>query len=140
MVIKKDQDNTDLDKCIYISIEKLACIEDEDSIPRVSKKFCFIILGSSGGRIDHTISTYHHVYKYLTSYSDQLSDTEIFMISKCSISVFLKNGVNVIDSSEKIQNRIYGYSLIPLLGETNVQVFDDFDIENNFKSKFKCFI
>lgn len=112
-------------------MEKLACIED----PFCSKKSSFIILGSSGGRIDQTISTYHHVYKYLNLYSDQLSDTEIFITSKSSISVFLKKGTNIIDSSEKIQNRAYGYSIIPMYGETNVKVFDNFEMENEFKRK-----
>ena len=136
MVIKKDQDNTDLSKCLYISMEKLACIEDEDNLPSISKKFCFIILGSSGGRIDHTISTYHHVYKYLTFYADQLSNTEIYMISKSSMSVFLKNGINIIDSSDKLQNRAYGYSIIAVNGETIVKVNDDIEMENESKGTY----
>ena len=117
-------------------MEKLACIEDEDNLPSISKKFCFIILGSSGGRIDHTISTYHHVYKYLTFYADQLSNTEIYMISKSSMSVFLKNGINIIDSSDKLQNRAYGYSIIAVNGETIVKVNDDIEMENESKGTY----
>ncbi len=133
MVIKKDIENTDLDKCLYISLEKLANVDEEDYATSNSKKFCFIILGSSGGRIDHTLSTYHHVYKYLTYYSEQLSETEIFMISKCSLSVFLKSGCNIIDSSEKIQNKTFGYSIIPVYGESNVKIFDNVENNKDFK-------
>lgn len=131
MIIKKDQDNTDLDKCLYIAIERVGALEEDDSQFNNfnSKKYSFIILGSSGGRIDHTFSTYHHVFKYLNCYSEQLSDTEIFMFSKSSMSVFLKNGVNYIDSSEIIQNKIFGYSIVPIYGEANVKVSDN---TNNF--------
>jgi thiamine pyrophosphokinase len=125
MVIKKDQDNTDLDKCLYISLEKLGVLDIfNDSQNANNKKTAFIILGSSGGRIDHTFSTYHHVYKYLNLYADQLSETEIYMISKSSISVFLKNGVNVIESCDIIQNKNYGYSIIPIYGEATVNISD----------------
>ena len=134
MVIKKDQENTDLDKSLYISMEKLANFEEfEDQNKK--KKFSFIILGSCGGRLDHTFSTYHYVYKYLSLYPDQLSDTEIFMISKSSMSIFLKNGVNIIDSSEILQNKIFGYSIIPINGEANLMIFDNYEKSNESKSK-----
>ena len=125
MVIKKDQDNTDLDKCLYISLEKLGVLDIfNDPQNSNKKKTAFIILGSSGGRIDHTFSTYHHVYKYLNLYNEQLSETEIYMISKSSMSVFLKNSVNEIESSDVIQNKNYGYSIIPIYGEANVSITD----------------
>jgi thiamine pyrophosphokinase len=133
MVIKKDIENTDLDKCLYISLEKLANVDEEEYVTSNSKKFCFIILGSSGGRIDHTLSTYHHVYKYLTYYSEQLSETEVFMISKSSLSVFLKSGGNIIDSSDKIQNKTFGYSIIPIYGESNVKIYDNIENNKDFK-------
>lgn len=133
MVIKKDIENTDLDKCLYISLEKLSNVDEEEYLTSNSKKFCFILLGSSGGRLDHTISTYHHVYKYLTYYSEQLSETEVFMISKSSLSVFLKSGSNIIDSSDKIQNKAFGYSIIALNGESNVKVYDNIENNNDFK-------
>ena len=134
MVKKKDLDNTDLDKILYISMEKLANFEEfEDQNQK--KKFSFIILGSSGGRLDHTFSNYHYVYKYLSLYPDQLSDTEIFMISESSMSVFLKNGVNIIDSSEMLLNKIYGYSIIPINGEADIKIFDNDDNSIEVKSK-----
>ena len=141
MVIKKDQDNTDLDKCLYISMERLGALEEDDSQLNNfnSKKYSFIILGSSGGRIDHTFSTYHHVFKYLNSYPEQLSETEIFMISKSSMSVFLKNGVNYIDSSEIIQNKTFGYSIIPIYGEANVKVSDNINNFQHFKGIVFCY-
>jgi thiamine pyrophosphokinase len=134
MVIKKDLENTDLDKCLYISIEKLAYGMEESNLSN-NKRFCFIILGSSGGRLDHTISTYHHVYKYLSYYPEQLAETEIFMVSKSSISVFLRNGTNIIDSSDKIQNRSFGYSIIALHGEADINVTDDTEKPDDTKGK-----
>jgi thiamine pyrophosphokinase len=130
MLIRKDQDNTDLDKCLYISMEKLGTLDEQQIQQANSKTYALIILGSSGGRIDHTFSTYHHVFKYLNYYSDQLTDTEVYMISKSSMSVFLKGGVNIIESSETIQNKEFGYSIIPICGEANVTISDT---TNNFK-------
>jgi hypothetical protein len=46
------------------------------------------------------------------------------MISKSSVSVFLKNGVNVIESCDIIQNKNYGYSIIPIYGEATVNISD----------------
>lgn len=134
MVIKTEIENTDLDKCLYISIEKLAYVTEESSLSN-NKRFCFIILGASGGRLDHTFSTYHHVYKYLTQYSDQLAETEIFMVSKSSISVFLKNGTNIIDSSDKIQNRAFGFSILSLTGEAFVRITHDTEVPSELKGE-----
>lgn len=138
MVEKKDQDNTDLDKCLYMSLEKIGNLDifNSNTINQNEKKTAFVILGSSGGRIDHTFSTYHHVFKYLNLYSEQLSETEIYMISKSSMSVFLRNGLNIIESSELIQNKNYGYSIIPIYGEASICLSDSDNTEskgNNFK-------
>jgi thiamine pyrophosphokinase len=132
MVIKKDTENTDLDKCLYISLEKIGSLDlfNNTSPNSSEKKTAFIILGSSGGRIDHTFSTYHHVFKYLNLYSEQLSETEIYMISKSSMSVFLKPGTNNVESCELIQNKNYGYSIIPIYGESTANITDSDNSDN----------
>jgi hypothetical protein len=55
------------------------------------------------------------------------------MISKCSLSVFLKSGGNIIDSSDKIQNKTFGYSIIPIYGESNVKIYDNIENNKDFK-------
>jgi len=119
-IVKTDQDNTDLDKCIYLAIEHLGVLEKSSN---ENKKSCFIILGSCGGRIDHTFSTYHHVYKYLENELDL--DIEFLMISKTSISVYLKAGTNIINFDSKQVNFVNGFSIIPILGKCTIKIYND---------------
>jgi thiamine pyrophosphokinase len=105
---------------LYVSLEKIAefsCNNNEDS-----KTYAIIILGASGGRIDHTFAAYSQVYKYINNYQYELGQIEIFLMSKSSVSVYLKNGLNRIISSTTFQNKENGYSIIPLFGETNVTI------------------
>ena len=41
-----------------------------------------------------------------------------------------------IDSSDKLQNRAYGYSIIAVNGETIVKVNDDIEMENESKGTY----
>lgn len=123
-----DQDTTDLEKSLYVSLEKLSeisCEKDYDG-ECIRKKYAIIILGASGGRIDHTFSTYSQVYKYLNQYNNELSETDIFMLSKSSFSFYLKPGViNNVITSKTFENREEGYSIIPIFGEGKISIKED---------------
>jgi hypothetical protein len=82
-------------------------------------------LGASGGRIDHTFSAYSQVYKYLENYSFQFKETEIYMLSKSSCSVYLKPGFNKIITSSTWEKKTEGYSVIPINGQANIDVVED---------------
>jgi hypothetical protein len=120
-----DQDTTDLEKCLYVSLEKICeidtCIQSDQG-----KKFSILILGASGGRIDHTFSAYSQVYKYLENYSFQFKEAEIYMLSSSSCSVYLKPGVNKIITSSTWEEKEEGYSIIPINGQANIEVIEDY--------------
>lgn len=128
--MRMDQDTTDLEKCLYVSLEKISEITNDgndnfDNHTNETKKFAILVLGSSGGRIDHTFSTYSHVIKYLNTYNYQLSTTDIFLLSRSSCTVYLKPGVNSIKTSKTFENREEGYSVIPLFGEGKISIDEE---------------
>jgi thiamine pyrophosphokinase len=132
LLYRIDQETTDLEKSLYVALEKigeLSC-NNEDN-----KKYAIIILGASGGRIDHTFAAFSQVYKYINNYQYELGQIEIFLMSKSSVSVYLKNGLNKINSCTNCQNKENGYSVIPLFGEVNVSINEVED--NNNISIFK---
>ncbi len=110
---------------MYVSLEKICeidtCIQSDQG-----KKFSIIILGASGGRIDHTFSAYSQVYKYLENYAFQFKEAEIYMLSKSSCSVYLKPGVNKIITSSTWEEKEEGYSIIPINGQANIEVIEDY--------------
>lgn len=133
---RADQDTTDLEKCLYLSLEKIsekASNQDRTYAEEITenKKFSIILLGSSGGRIDHTYSTYSQVWKFLTSYPEELRETEVIMLSKSSCSVYLKPGQNDIIMPSKYDNKEEGYSVIPLFGEGKITVSEQENYEEN---------
>jgi thiamine pyrophosphokinase len=136
LLLRADQDTTDLEKCLYLSLEKVS--EKASDIDRTynddalsNKKFAIVLLGSSGGRIDHTFSTYSQVWKFLTAYPEQLRDTEVIMLSKSSCTVFLKPGQNDIIMPIDYDDKEEGYSVIPLFGEGRITVSEDENYEEN---------
>lgn len=176
MIMKQDQDTTDLEKCLYVSLEKISEISvetdsenynynnnyninkytnllsnsiDIENVNKNLKKFSIIILGASGGRIDHTFSAYSQVFKYLNMYSYEFNETEILMISKSSCSVYLKHGRNIIYLSKDWEKKNQGFSIIPLFGEGKLIIYEDEEIEKNksgiikplyrFKLKFNIY-
>ena len=119
-----DVDTTDLEKCLYVSLEKIGEFDSGIECEQ-NKKFSIIILGASGGRIDHTFSAYSQVHKYLENYSYQFKETEILLLSKSSCSVYLKPGVNKIITSSTWEQKVDGYSVIPITGGANIEVIED---------------
>jgi len=158
MFMKQDQDTTDLEKCLYVSLEKISEIQIENDsetynynykyvsetysndlevIKKNKKKYSIIILGASGGRIDHTFSAYSQVFKYLNMYSFEFAETEILMMSKSSCSVYLKLGRNIVFLTKTLEKRKQGFSIIPLFGEGKLKIYENEETENN---KFGNFI
>jgi thiamine pyrophosphokinase len=160
MFMKQDQDTTDLEKCLYVSLEKISEIQVEseseseseninynyfpsnkknidsanyqnyyDNLRKNKKKFSILILGASGGRIDHTFSAYSQVYKYLNMYSNEFIDIEILMMSKSSCSIYLKPGKNVVFLTKTWEKKNQGYSIIPLFGEGKLTIYENEEIE-----------
>ena len=123
--MRLDNDTTDLEKCLYVSFEKIS----ESQSDSQDEKNAIIILGASGGRIDHTISAYSNVYKYLNTYSEQQLHADIFLASKSSFSVYLNNGCNRIIPSMEWENKKQGYSVIPMFDEGSINVIEG---ENEF--------
>jgi thiamine pyrophosphokinase len=132
MLKKSDTETSDLEKSLYFAMERLSeesysnyimenyeMVEDNNK-----KKTSIIILGSCGGRIDHTISAYNSVYRYLKYYQVELSSTDIFLFSKSSISFFLQNGDNLIFPSSTWEKKEDGYSIICLEGEACIKVYE----------------
>jgi thiamine pyrophosphokinase len=120
LLYRIDQETTDLEKSLYVSLEKIAEFSSNNTDD--NKTYAIVILGASGGRIDHTFAAYSQVYKYINNYQYELGQIEIFLVSKSSVSVYLKNGLNKVISSSKFQNKANGYSVIPLFGEVNVSI------------------
>jgi thiamine pyrophosphokinase len=129
-----DTDTTDLEKCLYVSLEKISTFETDGEDLR--KKYSIIFLGASGGRIDHTFSVFSQVFKYLLKYPDVREKAEFILLSKSSCSVYLKSGLNVILTSNFLENKHQGYSLIPVDGEAYIEVSDDTDYKFSKEVKF----
>lgn len=164
MFMKQDQDTTDLEKCLYVSLEKVSEIQidtdsesmsynyfcnnknnnkkynieysenyqsDIENLKKNKKKFAIIILGASGGRIDHTFSAYSQVYKYLSMYAYEFCETEILMMSKSSCSVYLKPGRNIVFLTKTWEKKNQGFSIIPLFGEGKLTIYENEEKEEN---------
>jgi len=121
---KTDQNTSDLNKCLYVSLERISEMCDTS----YSKKPCAILILGAGGRIDHTLATFHNVHQYNNNYS-LLANTEIYMISTSSMSVFLRSGINHVFPSKKWESREEGYSLIPLLQDKLSVKISEFEKE-----------
>jgi thiamine pyrophosphokinase len=120
---KNEYSTFDLDKCLYYSLEKISENVPHDSYSLDHNKTSAIfILGVSDGRLDHTFSVLQNVHKYIGS--NFAMKTEFYMVSKSSMTVFLKNGANSIKPSEKYLNRGDGYSLVPLQDNINIKLVE----------------
>ncbi len=126
LLFRYDQDYTDLEKCLYVSLERVAEYSNSNGI----KNNAIFILGSAGGRVDHTFSTFSQVLKYINMYTYELKETDILLFSKSSISTYLKPGINKIVSSVSMRDNNRYYSIVPLFGETIVEIHE---VEGNHK-------
>ncbi len=122
---REDQDTTDLEKCLYVSLEKIS--ETDVQSNGVYKDFQIVVLGASGGRIDHTFSAHSSIYKYLKDYSTDFKNIEIIMISDSSCSVFIRPGLNKIILSSTWHNKQAGYSILAFNGKSEISVEEQID-------------
>lgn len=144
ILYRADEETTDLEKCLYFALETISeqiFSYSSSNLQTNRKRHCIIVLGASGGRIDHTLSAYSQVYKSLNNYSYELSQTDIFMMSKSSLSVYLKPGMNMITTTKTWENRNQEYSVIPTLGEGTIIVNEENDNDQIVftNGKYICF-
>jgi len=118
-----DTDTTDLEKCLYVSLEKISTLDTD--CEDLKKKYSIIFFGASGGRIDHTFSVFSQVFKYILMFPDVREKAELIMLSKSSCSVYLRPGFNKIITSNFFENKEQGYSIIPINGEASIEIIEE---------------
>ena len=118
-IYKSNECSDDLNKCLYLSLEKIS----ENYQECLNKKqYSVIILQAGTGNLDTTLNTFSSILQYFKNYPTQLFSTEIFLMSKSSIMTFLKSDLNIITPSLKWINHDDGYSIIPLHDTINTKV------------------
>lgn len=132
---RQDSDTTDLEKCLYVSLEKISTFETDNE--ELYKKYSIIFLGASGGRIDHTFSVFSQVFKYILKFPDVREKAELIMLSKSSCSVYLRPGLNKIITTNFLENKKQGYSLIPINGEASIEITEEGFSDYCAKKKIK---
>jgi hypothetical protein len=142
MFKRQDIESTDLEKCLFVSLEKISESFSSDNMEK-SKDYVIIIMGASGGRIDHTYSAFSQVFKYIENYKYQFNGIEIMLLSKSSCSVYLRSGKNKIFTSSCWEKKSEGYSVIPINGECQIEIIEDdksiFYIQKSIKFGEKFF-
>ncbi len=126
----------DLEKCLYYSLEKISSNAGIDFDFNFNFKSAIFILGVNDGRIHHTFSILENVYQYICEHRDLR--TEFYIIAEASISVFLKNGCNIVKRIGGNNERFEGYSLVPFQEaiEVNIEEYNN-DKSNVEKIKRK---
>jgi len=117
----KDQDTTDLEKCVYYVFEnsesltkgvkvdspKNVLMQDNHSYSKL------IVLGAFGGRIDQTLSSIHILYKMNNLFQEKCRENEIILMDDYSMMIFLEAGINLVRPSQKYES-LKGCGLIPI--------------------------
>ena len=94
--------------------------EREDSMFEETD-YNLLILGASGGRIDHTFNVYRLSCKYNDRFRD-IINAKFFLLGESSLSLILNpKCVNVIDCSSWSFKK-NGYSILPISGNANIHV------------------
>lgn len=121
MFYNKDQDTTDLEKCVYYvfeNSESMTKYEKKDSPKNVlmSDNFSYskvIVLGAFGGRIDQTLTSIHVLYKMNSLFQEKCRENEIILMDDYSMMIFLEAGENKIIPSKRYEAK-KGCGIIPL--------------------------
>ena len=111
LISKSGEEKTDLEKSLYYCFEKIAKVECSPILKSkgfsYSVKSAIIIYFDSDKGFDKTMSIYSEASKYLES-----EDIDIIMLSSENMSIFLKEGVNIINPSLYLQpNNLGGYTI-----------------------------
>jgi hypothetical protein len=137
--LNSDSETTDLEKTLYFCLEKMAenshSTLDKNDFFQTEKtlKSCIYVYYDSNDRIDFTFSVYNDIHKFLNQYKNDLETTDTFLVSGSSMSIFLKEGVNIIYPSEKLENKNLGYSLVTLNGEAKCKLYE---YDNSLTGKY----
>jgi thiamine pyrophosphokinase len=127
IILKNEQSTPDLCKCLYYSLEKISEKVGNEDFNMMNGKVSSIFILGMGDRFDYTFSLMQTVHQYIsTIYS---LNTEFYLVSKSSLAVFLKNGINWVTPSGDYNNPAHGYSIICLNESVNVTI-SEFDGEN----------
>ena len=90
---------SDFEKCLYIAIEKISEYETNNETNDYIQSH-IVVIGASGGRIDHTFN----IYQISCKYNQILKDTTkslLYLVGDSSCSLFLDmKDVNIINFSD----------------------------------------
>jgi thiamine pyrophosphokinase len=120
ILLKNEEASPDLNKCLYFSLEKISENVCNNYIDMASGKSCSIYLLGVGDRFDYTVSLLQTVNQYVTTFFSL--KTEFYIISKTSIAVFLKKGVNYIKPYHDNQQQSQGYSIISICDKAELNL------------------
>mmetsp|Transcript_11578 Transcript_11578/g.22780 ORF Transcript_11578/g.22780 Transcript_11578/m.22780 type:complete len:420 (-) Transcript_11578:709-1968(-) len=96
-----DQDSHDLEKALRAIAEL-----QEETMP--GKRFIVIVLGATGGRVDHQFANFSMLFKFYDKFHD------LFFLSDQTLSILLMPGEHIIERPEEIIGPTCG--LAPLAG------------------------
>ena len=104
-ILQNDSQTTDYEKSLYFALEKISSYGNEEI------KTHIIVVGASGGRLDHSMNNYQISCKY-----DQIlkenTKSLLYLVGESTISLFLDmQNLNIIKIP--IDKYCHGYSLIP---------------------------
>lgn len=123
LIVRKDSRTTDFEKCLYIALEKVSDMQNEFEFD-YDPDFNIIILGASGGRIDHTFNIYKLSCKYSEKFRD-LIKAKFFLVGESSLSLIVSGkSENVITCSDW-ENKDAGFSILPISGMSDVKVVQE---------------
>ena len=131
MIHKRDESTSELDKTIYYCLEQLSSetysnynTSNSDIEEEELRRKCILVYLDCDKRLDLVINYYNDVFKNMTTYENELRNIDIIMISDSSISAFLKKGENIIYCTRLWENKHLGYSIMCLLGEARVVIYE----------------
>ena len=137
-ILKSEESSSDLNKCLYYSLENISEKGNYDFRSNGMSKFNAIFILGVGEKFDETYIILQSVNQYLNTVSS-LNNTEFYLVSQSSMFVFLKNGENVVTTSTKWEDRKQGYGVLPLQDNISVKISEyklnqkKFELNKNLK-------